>query len=358
MKRLTLKSALVGAALLASAAGAYAQDLTGKVYLLVPNVTTVRWAKFDAPYIKEALKKRAPGIELEVLNANDNVQQQVSQAEAAIANGALGIIIVAVDPAQTSSILAKADADGVPLVTYTHDPGNGPVPYHVVMLNKEIGEAHGKLIAENLPEHRPVRLAYMLGDPKFKFYFDQMEGFEKYLGPLIKDGTVEIVCRADAMLYLPQNAQKNMEQCLTKTGDQLDGVVVMNDDTGGGVIAALSAQDLVGKVKIYGGYDATLEGIQRVLANWQEADMAPSYRAMADTAAELILAQIEKKDPPKDLINGTWDNGFVKGGIPTAYTHQVLITRENVQETVIDAGLFTKEEVCSGIAKDAPFCTK
>jgi D-xylose transport system substrate-binding protein len=352
----TILAALLSATAFFSAATVQAAGPSGTVYLLVPNVTTNRWAKFDIPNMTEAMKKYAPGVEIKVLNANDDMQQQVSQAESALASGALGIILVSVDPPRSASILAKADADGVPVVTYAHDPGPGPVAYHVSVPFSDIGEAQGKYLSENLPEHRPVRLAYMLGDPKFAFYPEQMKGFDKYLKPLIDNGTVEIVCQADALLYLAANAQKNMEQCLTKTNNEVDGVVVMNDDTGGGVIAALSAQDLVGKVKVYGGYDATLEGLQRVLLGWQAADMAPPYKGMADAAVQLIVSKVKGEEAPAGIVNGNWPNNFTEGGVPARLEPNVFITADNVQEAVIDAGLFTKEELCGGIGKDADFC--
>ncbi|MFF0952797.1 substrate-binding domain-containing protein [Rhizobium leguminosarum] len=355
-----MKKTLVGSLLCAAAFfGTFpvqAAEPSGAVYLLVPNVTTNRWAKFDIPHMTEAMKKYAPGVELKVLNANDDMQQQVSQAESALASGALGIILVSVDPPRAASILAKADADGVPVVTYAHDPGPGPVAYHVSVPFKDIGEAQGKYLSEHLPEHRPVRLAYMLGDPKFAFYSEQMKGFDKYMKPLIDNKTVEIVCQADALLYLAANAQKNMEQCLTKTSNEVDGAIVMNDDTGGGVVAALSAQDLVGKVKLFGGYDATLEGIQRVLLGWQAADMAPPYQGMADAAVQLIVSKIKGDKAPEGLVNGTWSNNFTEGGVPSRLEPNVFITSDNVQQTVIDAKLFTKEELCAGIGKDAAFC--
>lgn len=355
MKRL-LRHAVLAAGICLSVLPVSAQDLTGTVYVLVPNVTTHRFAKFDIPNFEAALKQHAPGVQMKVLNANDDMQQQVSQADAALSAGAIGIILVSVDPPRSASILAKAEADGVPVVTYAHDPGAGPVAYHVSVPFADIGEAQGKWLIDHLPERRPVRLAYMLGDPKFAFYSEQMKGFDKYVEPLVKDGTVEIVCRADALLYLAANAQKNMEQCLTQTNNGVDGVVVMNDDTGGGVVAALTAQDLVGKVPVFGGYDATLEGIQRVLVGWQSADMAPPYKAMSDAAVQLLLAAIEKKEPPAGLVNGTWENGFTEGGVPARLEPNVFIHAGNVEETVVKGGLYTKEEICSGFAAEAAFC--
>ncbi|TGR28007.1 sugar ABC transporter substrate-binding protein [Mesorhizobium sp. M8A.F.Ca.ET.202.01.1.1] len=356
--KLSLKGLLLSGVAALASSGALAKDLSGPIYLLVNNVTTSRIAQFDIPNITKALEKQAPGSKLVVLNANDDMQQQVSQTDAALASGAAGIVLIAVDPLRSASILAKAAGDGVPVVTYAHDPGEGPVAYHVSVPFADIGEAQAKYLVEHLPQHRPVRLAYMLGDPKFAFYTEQMKGFDRYIAPLVADGTIQIVCRADALLYLAANAQKNMEQCLTQTNNEVDGAVVMNDDTGGGVIAALTGQGLVGKVELFGGYDATLEGVQRVLAGWQAADMSPPYAGMADAAVTLVLAAARGEQPPSGLVNGTWDNKFVKGGVPAHLAPNVFITADNVQKTVVDAGLYTKQQLCTGIAAKSDFCTK
>lgn len=353
-----LRALLFGCAAIASVAAAKAQEANDAIYLLVNNETTSRVAQFDIPNIRAALAKHAPQMKLVVLNAGDDMQQQVSQADAALAAGAKGIILIAVDPLRSASILAKAAADGVPVVTYAHDPGEGPVACHVSVPFADIGEAQAKYLVDHLPKNRPVRLAYMLGDPKFAFYTEQMKGFDKYIEPLVANGTVKIVCRADALLYLAANAQKNMEQCLTQTNNEVDGVVVMNDDTGGGVIAALTNQDLVGKVELFGGYDATLEGVQRVLAGWQAADMSPPYKAMADGAVQLVLAAAKGEQPPAGLVNGSWPNNFVEGGVPARLEPNVFITPDNVQQTVVDAGLYTKEQLCTGIAASSEFCAK
>jgi D-xylose transport system substrate-binding protein len=345
-----------GLALLA-ATSVFAEDTTGKVYLILPNADVGRYTQFDEPNIRAEFAAQAPGVELEVLNSGGKAQQMVADVDAALASGAKAIILIAADPAQAGGPIAKAAEDGVPVITYAHDPGPGPVTYHVSVPFTDIGEAQGKWMADHLPALDKVRVAYMLGDPNFKFYPDQMLGFDKHINPLVEAGKVEIVCRADAMGYVPANAQKNMEQCLTQTDNGVDAAVVMNDGTGDGVIAALSAQGLEGKVILFGGYDATLEGVQRVLAGWQSATMSPPYKGMAKAAVELTLAAMSGTAPADGLLNGTWDNGFTEGGVPARLEPNVFITPDNIQETVIDAGLYTREQVCGGIAATSAFCT-
>ncbi|MBN9552794.1 MAG: substrate-binding domain-containing protein, partial [Alphaproteobacteria bacterium] len=187
------------------------KDVKGTVYLLIPSSKISRYKKFEVPNMTADFAKYAPNVKLEVLNASDQVSEQVAQVDAALANGAAGIILISVDPTQSGGMLAKADAEGVPVVTFAQDVGKGPVKYHVTVPFRDIGQNQGKYLVEHLPEHRPVRLAYMLGDPNFAFYVEQMKGVEDTVGPLIKDGIIQIVCQADALLWIPANAQKNME---------------------------------------------------------------------------------------------------------------------------------------------------
>lgn len=351
-----LAGGLSGLAMLAASA-AMGKEAGDKVYLILPNADVGRFTQFDEPNIRKEFATQAPEIKLEVLNSGGKAQQMVADVDAALANGAKAIILIAADPAQAGGPIAKAAADNVPVITFAHDPGPGPVTYHVSVPFTDIGEAQGKWMSEHLPQADPVRVAYMLGDPNFKFYPDQMIGFDEHIGPLIQAGRITIVCRADAMGYIPANAQKNMEQCLTQTDNGVDAVVVMNDGTGDGVISALSAQGLEGKVMLFGGYDATLSGVQRVLAGWQSATMSPPYKGMAKAAVQLTLAAMSDQVPPEGLLNGTWDNGTVQGGVPARLEPNIFITPDNIQQTVIDAGLYTRYELCTGIASKSVFCT-
>lgn len=355
--RLRLSAALASGLSVLAITAALAENATGKVYLILPTADVGRYKQFDEPNIRAEFAAQAPSVELLVLNSGGKAQQMAADIEAALSNGAKAIILIAADPAQAGGPIAKAAADGIPVITYAHDPGPGPVTYHVSVPFTDIGESQGKWMAEHLPDTNPLRVAYMLGDPNFKFYPDQMLGFDKYINPLVESGRVKIVCRADAMGYIPANAQKNMEQCLTQTNNGVDAAVVMNDGTGDGVIAALSAQGLEGKVILFGGYDATLEGVQRVLAGWQSSTMSPPYKGMAKTAVTLTLSAMAGTPAADGLINGTWDNKFTKGGVPARLEPNVFVTADTIQETVIDPGLYTKEQICTGIAAKSAFCT-
>ncbi|MGG1662047.1 substrate-binding domain-containing protein [Brevibacillus sp. NRS-1366] len=327
------------------------------VYLLVPNSNNARYVKFDQPNIISAFNKHSPDVQVKVLNAENSASKQLAQMETALADDADGIILITADSQQAGGMLAKAEQAGVPVVTYAQEAYGGPVAYHVSVPFVQIGEAHGEYLTNNLPESpSPFKLALIYGDPNFAFYRDLKKGFDKYLDPLIAEGKVKIVYEADTMGWAPANAQKVMEQCLTKTQNDVDGVLVMDDNNGSGVAAALAAQGLEGKIKMYGGYDARIDAVQRVLKGWQELDLTPPYQGMADAAVQLLMSTMNKTDPPANLVNGTFDNKFVKGGIPTAYIPNIFITADNVDDTVVKSGMYTKDELCTGLGVGTAYC--
>jgi D-xylose transport system substrate-binding protein len=339
---------------------ASSQDLTGKVFLILPDFHTVRFEQLDRPAFIKAMKELAPRIEVKVLNSENNVQRQVSQVQAAITEGAKAIVLMAVDPKQAAGVLNLAKQAGVPVVCHGHACENGPAYAYIAAPYVEVGQAQAKAAAAVMEAMfaktaKPIRLARIYGDPKWPFYWDQIKGIAEFLDPLIAAKKVEVVCQADVLLWLPSNAQTAMTQCLTRTNNGVDAIFVMNDDTGGAALAAVEAAGLKG-VKLFGGYDATLAGVQRVAAGLQEMDMTVDYSAVNRLAAEMAILAIRREPIPASYAPKQYDNGYT-GGIPEVDSINVAITRDNLQKSVIDAGLYTKEQICAkGVAVGSPFC--
>jgi D-xylose transport system substrate-binding protein len=340
----------------AVASDAAAGDLSGTVYVLLPN-TTARWEKWDAPYIVDAFAKLAPGLEVKTLNANGDAALQAQQMDTALASGAKAVILAAQDTPSSGGMLAKAADAGVPVISYMNGAGPGEVKYNVGFPLDQLGAAGPEYLASHLPaQPRPFRLAMILGDPNWDVYKAEMDGFKKFLGPLVDDGTIKIVCQADTIGWVPAEAQKNMEQCLTKTDGGIDGVFGMNDDTLTAAWAAITSQGLQDKVKVLGGIDGTLPALQRVLAEQQIEDLVPDYLGLAEGAAQATLAAINGTPAPEGLINSSVDNGVVQGGVPTALIPSVLVSLDNFQQTVIDTGLWGKDDICKDMTAATAFC--
>jgi D-xylose transport system substrate-binding protein len=127
MKRL-ITALLVTTALAAPASAAGAK----KVFFLLPNSTTIRFENRDAPFFVEAMKKKAPDVQVIVQNGQGDPARQQRLVEDAIAQGASLILLTATDANLAAGSLEAAEAAKVPVVLYDHDAIGGTAAAQVV----------------------------------------------------------------------------------------------------------------------------------------------------------------------------------------------------------------------------------
>lgn len=332
-----------------------AADLTGKVYFLTPNSQVTRFDSYDTPNIQEALKKYAPGLELVTQSADNDPSRQLQQAQAAVTQSAKAIIMAPPVPDQSQSVVAAAHAANIPVIDFAYASTNSEIDYYVTVPFEPIGEQVAKFALEKMKDNpKPLRIAEITGDPSFFFDTEIRKGTDKVLDPLVQSGEVEVVCKNDNLQLSADNARLALEGCLQRAGGDIDAVLVHNDSSANGVLAALSAQNLLGKVKVFGGYDAQPGVVQHLLAGNIENTMVPPYKAMADATARLIVAKLTGDGSDKELATGTYETGIKQ--VPTVYNENVFITAENVGKELIDTGLLKKSDVCAGPALSSDFC--
>lgn len=363
-RMLPVVGVLCGAALLAActtepppSGGAEADstgELSGTVTFLLPNTTTTRFVEHDAPAFERAMAELAPDVEVEVLNAEGQADAQLAQAETALNSGTSAIVMAAADPSLSGAVLQKAAADGIPVISYEHEALDGPLTYQVMFDPYKVGVAQGTYFAENPPQvdSGPIRIARVKGNAGDNYTNRNEEGQNAALQPLVEAGEVEVVCEDYATGWDPAAAQQLVEQCLTKTQDDLDAIVAMNDGTASGAIAALESQGLSGRIPVYGGQDANLEALRFILEGKQEATVFKNYALEGRAAAELVVAALTGEEPRDGLVNGEFDNKFA--AVPTAYLDVESIDASNIQ-VVVDEGLYTKEQLCEGVS-GVDFC--
>ena len=109
-------------------------------------------------------------------------------------------------------------------------------------------------------------------------------------------------------------------------------------------------------VPVYGGQNPELSGLQYMLTGDQVDNIAKPFSVEADAAVQLVIAAITGEDPPAGLINETFDNGF--GEIPTASLDVRHFLVDEIQEAVVDEGIFSWEEICTGPAEGTDVCAE
>ncbi|MEA2405120.1 MAG: D-xylose transport system substrate-binding protein, partial [Thermoleophilaceae bacterium] len=90
----------------------------GKIALLLPETKTARYETQDRPIFEKKVKELCSSCSILYSNADQDPAKQQSQAEAALTQGAKVLVVDAVDAASAASIVTKAKAQKVPVISY------------------------------------------------------------------------------------------------------------------------------------------------------------------------------------------------------------------------------------------------
>ena len=347
--RSTVILGLAAAGSLAMAVGARAQPAQPLVVFLLPENVTARWESQDRPLFIAAMKQDFPGARVQVENALNDASKQQAQAEAALANGAKVLVVTAIDQKGAAVIVNDAEKQGVPVIAYDRLIRNAPVAYYVSVDGIEIGRLQGSWLQEHTT--KGSRIAVINGSPVDDNAHLFAQGYMSVLKPLFDQGARKQVADVWTPLWDPSKAQGEMEQILTKTDNGVDAVMVANDGMAGGVVAALQAQQLAGKVPVT-GLDGTLNGLQLILQGKQTMTVWRSLKEQTSKAAQITTALLKGETPAADLFAGATMNNDQRQ-VPWAKVKPYVITLANMDIELAD-GAVTKAQLCKGMPQVGP----
>jgi D-xylose transport system substrate-binding protein len=256
------KHALISLAALAlSATAAFAQGKGPVVGVSWSNFQEERW-KTDEAAIKAAVEK-AGGTYVSA-DAQSSPAKQLTDIESLISRGAKALIILAQDADAVRPAVEKAVAEGIAVVGYDRLI-EIPQAFYLTFDNVEVGRLQAREILKVKPEGNYAFIKGSGSDPNANFLF---QGSMEVLKGAMDSGKIKNAGEAYTDGWLPANAQRNMEQFLTKNNNKIDAVIAANDGTAGGAIAALAAQGLSGSVPV-SGQDADKAALNRVALGTQ-----------------------------------------------------------------------------------------
>jgi D-xylose transport system substrate-binding protein len=338
-------AAAVAVAIVASGATARSSQ-TGSVCVLLPDTkSSVRWEQFDKPAFIKGFKKA--GIKATVVNALNDPQKQLSQAEQCISAGAKVGIITSLDTGTSIAIQKKFTAAGGKTIDYDRQIVGGTGSVYVAFDGNNVGrqQALGVLGAmKKKGTYGPNGVvAQLWGGPTDANAFWFKSGNDDILNPLfrakkVKKGPAKFVPEWDS-----KNAQTIFEQFLVQTNNNIQGAIAANDNIAGAVVATLKAKGL--KPIALSGQDATVQGVQNIISGWQTMTVYKYVPTEANAAIAAAVALYKGKKPPS---TGTEPN---KGKRQLAYLIPVTsITKANYTRLFRD-GFLKRSDVCSGAYK-------
>jgi D-xylose transport system substrate-binding protein len=312
------------------------------------KVVGVSWANFQEERWKtdEAAMKSAiaaAGDKYISADAQSSAQKQLADVESLIARNADVLIVLAQDASAIAPAVQKAVDEGIPVIGYDRLIEN-PNAFYITFDNKEVGRLQARAVFAVKPSGNYAFIKGSSADPNADFLFaGQME----VLKDAIAAGKIRNVGESYTDGWLPANAQKNMEQILTKNNNKIDAVVAANDGTAGGAIAALAAQGMAGAVPV-SGQDGDHAALNRIALGTQTVSVWKDARELGRKAAgvALLLADGKKMSEIPGVVK--FAGGPRKVEMNALFLTPIPIVKDNLN-LVIDAGWIKREEVCQGV---------
>jgi len=309
------------------------------------NFQEERW-KTDEAAIKAALDKA--GLKYVSADAAGSAEKQAADVESLITKGAKVLIILAWDQDAILPSVEKARQRGIPVIAYDRLIQEKDV-FYITFNNVEVGRMQAREVFKVRPKGNYVFIKGAATDPNADFL---RGGQQEVLDAAMKKGDIKNVGEQYTDGWAPENAQKNMEQILTKTGGKVDAVVASNDGTAGGVVAALRAHNMVG-IPV-SGQDGDKAALNRVALGEQTVSVWKDSRALGKVAGEAAADLLAKKKPANTVIFKDGSKHIPQQAILLA---PVPITKANLN-VVVDAKWISKADLCAGVnpAKAPPAC--
>ncbi|MCH4826665.1 MAG: D-xylose ABC transporter substrate-binding protein [Planococcus sp. (in: firmicutes)] len=316
-----------------------ANDDTVKIGFSMDTLKEERWLK-DQALFKEAVE--ALGAEVEIVAANGDDALQITQAETLIQQGIDLLVIVPHNAEATAAIVHKAHSAGIKVIAYDRLVKNASIDLYVSFDNERVGELQAEAILELVPKGNYVYIGGATTDNNVHLI---KKGVFNVLQPAIDQGDIKVVYDQWTEDWSPEKAFLNMTEALAANNNQIDAVIAANDATAGGVIQALAAQGLAGKIPV-AGQDAELAAVQRIVGKTQTMTVYKPIQTLTEQAASLAvrMAKGDTITTARVVNNGKVD-------VPSILLAPIPVTIDNLQDTVIKDGFHTQADVYGEAAK-------
>jgi ABC-type xylose transport system substrate-binding protein len=320
---------------------------TGTIGLLLPENQTTRYEKFDKPLIEAKIKELAPNATVQYANAAGSAATQAQQVTTMINAGVKVLIVDAQDSAAIKSSVTAAVAKGIKVIAYDR-LAQGAVSAYVSFDNVAVGTLQGQGLLDALgskatPSAKIVEIDGDSADPNAA---DFKSGFQAAV-----KGKVTIAYDASGLWKSDVAAQKASAAINQVGAKNIAGFYSANDGMAAGIVTSMKNAG-ISNLPI-GGQDAQLDAIQRIIAGTQAYTVYKAYKPEADAAATLAV----------DLLNGTSISSVATttktsgsgDSVPSDLLTPQLVTKANVESTVVKDGLWTAADICTAAYKTA--CT-
>lgn len=314
-------------------------DSVIKIGFIYETMTVERWQRDRDIFVAKAENL---GAEVIVKNAYEDSERQSELGIEMVNEGVDVIAIVAYDKDDLQAMINFAQQNNVKIIAYDRMIRNADVDLYISYNNLRVGEFMGESAVEKVPKGNYL---IMNGTQRDNNSFALHDGYYSMIQPLIETGDINIVGETWINDWRDEVAYEFVSEILN-SGQSIDAVIAANDRLAEGAINALSENRMAGHVFV-SGQDAELAACQRIVEGIQNMTVYKPINVLAEGAAEIAVKMATGEDigPSSSISDGTNDVNYI-------VYEPILVTKDNIYQTVIKDGFFTMEQVYANVPQD------
>ncbi len=294
------------------------KDDSIQIGLSIDSLLIERWSRERDLFVSKAQEL---GAEVNVQNANGEVEEQIKQIQYFIDKKMDVIVVIAIDDIALKDTVAAAKKEGIKVIAYDRPIRNANVDLYLSVDNEKVGELMAEYIRKYIGNDGTI--IQVKGSPTDYNVQMVQEGFERILSTT----KIKIDYAEYSNGWVAENGFTVTDEYL-KTGKVPDAIMCGNDNLAAHAIRALIEKRLGGKVCVV-GQDADLEACQRIVEGTQYMTVYKPVEKLAIKAAERAVdmaggVPLGLKDTFND---GTYD-------VPYERLEPIAVTKANMDEVI------------------------
>ncbi len=299
-----------------------------------------RWLRDRDVFVSTA---KELGAEVNVQNANGDIEEQKKHINYFIDKGVDAIVIVCIDSYGLQEEVKKALDAGIKVVAYDRLITEANVDLYISVDNSMVGELMGEALVKNgIKGKKVLMLGGSLSDSNV---------------PILEDAFKKVMAENNNSILYSFHAE-NWEaelaaQYVYENVDvvaRADAIMCGNDNVASQVVRALSEKRLAGDIPVV-GQDADLEACQRIVEGTQLMTVYKPVEKLAQRAAECTVRLIKEGEVTGNDVEIISDGQF---DIPYVAIQPISVTDANMDEVIIDSGFHLKEDVYLNVPGKMP----
>jgi D-xylose transport system substrate-binding protein len=312
--------------------------------ILPDETSSPRYIQYDAPLLATAFKDA--GIDANIQNAQNDKSKWVSIADSMMQSGVQVLVLDQLDSPSSAAVQQRAKAAGIKTIDYDRLTLGGSSDYYVSFDNVAVGKLQGEGLVSCLDKTGKANpaVAELNGSPDDNNATLFAQGYNSVLNPLYAAGKYKKAGNQSVPMWNKDQAVTIFQGMFTAAGGNIDGVLAANDTLGNAAITILKQN---GKTVPVTGQDASVQGLQNILAGQQCMTVFKDVKKEADAASKLAIALIKGQSAESAGVTTKVHDPTGNRDVPSVLLTPVTITKANIK-TVTDTGEIKVADVCKG----------